>query len=178
MTRFARLIPRRFARGEEGSMLVPFALWMPVFTMLIVSSIELGTVTVRHTVLERSLDMAVRDLRIGSSTVTTHDALKADICERAAILPGCLEALQLEMIPLNMVAWTDPPATADCVDISEEFTPQRSFVNGGGGAVMLLRACYKFRPVTPISSFNASVAKDADGYTGIVSTAAFVTEPS
>jgi Flp pilus assembly protein TadG len=177
MTRFARFSPRRFRDGEEGSMVVPFALWIPVFTMLIVSSIELGTVTIRHTVLERSLDMAVRDLRIGTGA-TSHDALKADICERATILPDCLNALQLEMIPLNMVAWTDPPATADCVDVSEDFTPQRSFVHGGGGAVMMLRACYKFRPVTPIASFNASVAKDENGYTGIVSTAAFVTEPS
>lgn len=177
MMRFAPTPLRRFRKSEEGSMLVPFALWMPVFLMLIISSIELGTVTIRHTVLERSLDMAVRDLRIGTGA-TTHDALKEDICERATALPGCMDSLQLEMIPLTMTAWTAPPATADCVDKSEDFTPQRSFVHGGGGAVMMVRACYKFRPVTPISTFNASVAKDDDGYTGIVSTAAFVTEPS
>lgn len=177
MMRFAKPSLRRFRKSEDGSMLVPFALWMPVFLMLIVSSIELGTVTIRHTVLERSLDMAVRDLRIGTGAAT-HDALKEDICERATILPGCLDALQLEMIPLNMASWTPPPTTADCVDVSEDFTPQRSFLHGGGGAAMMVRACYKFRPVTPISSFNASVAKDDDGYTGIVSTAAFVTEPS
>lgn len=182
MTRLTTRFPlpallRRFRTGDEGSMVVPFALWMPVFTVLIVSSIELGTLTVRHTVLERSLDMAVRDVRLGTAP-NTHDGLKAAICDRATVLPNCMTTLHLEMIPLNMTAWTDPPASADCVDTSQDFTPQRNFVHGGGGAMMLLRACYKFRPITPIASFNAHVAKDGDGYTGIVSTAAFVTEPS
>lgn len=177
MIRFALDGLRRFRDREDGNMTVPFALWMPIFTVLIVSSIELGTVTIRHTVLERSLDMAVREVRIGNAG-NSHDALKTAICARASVLPDCETKLQLEMIPLNMVAWTDPPATADCVDTSQDFTPQRSFVHGGGGAVMMLRACYKFRPITPIASFNRGLSKDGDGYTGIVSTAAFVTEPS
>ncbi|ETA50344.1 TadE/TadG family type IV pilus assembly protein [Ponticoccus alexandrii] len=177
MMRFAPAPLRRFCKSEEGTMLIPFAIWIPAFVILIVSSIELGTVTIRHTALERSLDMAVRDLRIGTGA-DTHDALREDICRRTSVLPGCMTSLQLEMIPLNMVGWVDPPARADCIDKSEEFTPQRNFIHGGGGAVMMVRACYKFRPVTPISSFNAHVAKDDDGYTGIVSTAAFVTEPS
>jgi hypothetical protein len=168
---------RRFLTGENGSMVVPFALWLPVFIMVIVSSIELGTLTVRHTQLERALDQTVREVKIGSGAAT-HDEMKAAICARTTTLPGCTEMLHLEMVVLDMRDWSQPPASADCVDISEDVTPQRMFQNGQGGQMMLLRACYKFRPATPIGSFNASLRDDGQGYSAIVSTSAFVHEPS
>ncbi len=158
-------------------MVVPFALWMPVFILLIVSSIELGTLTIRHTQLERALDQTVREVKIGSGAAT-HDELKTAICEKTNMLAGCMQTLHLEMIVLDMRGYSAPPASADCVDISEDVTPQRSFEHGDGGQMMLLRACYKFQPVTPIGSLNASLPKDSNGYSALVSTSAFVHEPS
>jgi len=176
---FRSLLPnlRSFRESEDGSMVVPFALWMPVFILLIVSSIELGTLTIRHTQLERALDQTVRDVKIGSGAAT-HDELKQAICEKTSVLPGCMTTLHLEMIVLDMRNWSTPPAQADCVDISEEVTPQRNFEHGEGGQMMLLRACYKFQPVTPIGSLNASLRTDGNGYSALISTSAFVHEPS
>lgn len=176
MTRTVKPLLRRFAARDDGTVAPEVALWMPLFLLLIVSAIELGTITIRHTVLERALDQTVRDVKLGTGP-TTHAGMKTAICDAARVLPGCEETLHLEMLPLDMSEWSNPPASADCVDVSEAINPQRQFQNGGGGQIMFLRACYKFRPVTPIGSLNASLAKDDNGYTALVSSSAFVNEP-
>ncbi|ASP20878.1 pilus biosynthesis protein TadE [Antarctobacter heliothermus] len=168
---------RRFWADEAGNAIVPYALWLPLFVGLIVSTVEIGTITVRHTQLERALDQTVREVKIGV-TAPTHDALKAAICDKTTVLQNCTSMLHLEMVPLNMRNYAEPPATADCVDVSQEATPQRAFSHGGGGQLMFLRACFKFRPATPAATLNASLPKDDEGYTAIVSTSAFVYEPS
>lgn len=168
---------RRFRDSDEGSMVVPFALWTPVFLGLILSSIELGTVTIRHTALERAMDETVRDLRLGTGGAVDHATLKTQICERAAVLPGCSETLHLEMLRLDMRAWETPPLQADCVDVSESLNPQRNFSFGNANEMMMLRACYKYRPVTPAGTLSSSLPQDDEGYTALVATTAFVHEP-
>ena len=42
---------------------------------------------------------------------------------------------------------------------------------------MLLRACYKFKPVFPTTGLGGQLTKDSEGFTAIVSTSAFVQEP-
>ncbi len=168
---------RRFWRNEDGNAVVPYALWLPLFVAIIVSAVEIGTVTVRHAQLERALDQTVREVKIGVGS-HSHDALKSAICAKTTVLPGCDQTLHLEMIPVNMRSYAAPASQADCADIGQEATPQRNFRNGSGGQLMILRACYKFRPLTAASTFNASLPKDEHGYTAIVSTSAFVYEPS
>ena len=168
---------KAFARDDSGSMVVPFALWTPVFLGLILSAIELGTVTVRSTALERAVDDAVRDLRLDTGNPVTHEELKLAICESAAVLPACTDMLHLEMVPLDMRNWSAPPTQADCVDTSQTVTPQRGFSNGGDNEMMFLRACYKYQPITPAGTLSSSLAKDAEGYTAIIASSAFVHEP-
>ncbi len=177
MTRFFANPLARFLRDDSGSMVVPFALWMPVFLVIILSSIELGTVTIRHTALERAVDENVRELRLGIAP-TEADALKASICQSAAVLPNCEQNLQIEMVALDLRNWTAPPAQADCIDTTQEINPQRSFEYGAQQEVMLIRACFKYRPVTPAGTLSSSLAKDAEGYTALIATTAFVNEPS
>lgn len=169
---------RRFRDSEDGSMVVPFALWLPLFVGIIVSGVELGTTTLRHTTLERALDETVRDVKLGTGTVYDHASLKAAICTSAAILPDCDANLQLEMIKMSMRNWTTPPTSADCVDTSAAVNPQRTFEYGRDNELMLLRACFKFKPLSPATKISTGFGTDAAGYTAIVSYSAFVQEPS
>ncbi len=166
----------RFRTQEEGSVVVPFALWTPLFLILILSSIELGTVTIRQTALERSLDDTVRDIRLGS--VSDHAAIKQSICNGAAVLPSCMDRLHLEMVSLDMRDWSGVINAADCVDTTAAVTPNRSFTNGSSNEMMLLRACFKYQPITPAGTISSSLAKDAEGFTALVVSSAFVHEPS
>lgn len=168
---------RRFGRDEDGSMIVPFALWTPLFVGLLIASVEAGTATMRQTVLDRALDQTVREVKIGTGTLYTADQLKEMICDRATILGSCVDTLQLEMVGLDMRDWVEPERSTDCVDTNLTVTPMRNFVNGSQHETMLLRACYKYRPVTPGGLVAASMAKDEMGYTALVATSAFVHEP-
>lgn len=178
MTRFSFAKLRRFRDSEDGSMVVPFALWAPVLIGVVLSTIELGAVTIRHTALERALDETVRDVRLGTGSIFDHDDLKLSICQRAAILPSCLDTLRLEMVKLNMRDWQAPIASADCVDVAEPLKPLRAFEYGADNEVMMLRACFKYTPISPAGYMSSSLATDAEGYTAIVATSAFVQEPS
>jgi hypothetical protein len=140
--------------------------------------VELGTVTIRHTMLERGLDKAVRTVRLNQNENLDHAALKQMICDNAGILPNCMDTLHLEMVSLDMMNWVEPPAGTDCMDIAEPVTPVRNFVVGSNQQMMLLQACYKYRPITPAGTIISSLAKDAQGFTALVSTSAFVHEPS
>lgn len=165
-----------FSKQEHGNVVVPFALWMPLILALILGSVELGTLTIRQTALERALDDTVRDIRLGA--VSNHDDIKQSICDGTAVLPNCMSTLHLEMVSLDMRDWGGVVAAADCADTTQPVTPNRTFQNGGTNEMMLLRACFKFKPITPGGSFGASLPKDDQGYSALVVSSAFVHEPS
>ncbi|MBP0481398.1 TadE/TadG family type IV pilus assembly protein [Sagittula salina] len=177
MTRAILSKLRRFRTAENGSMVPAVALWMPIFIMLIVSAMELGVITVRQVLLERALDQTMREVKLGNGPAT-HDSFKAEICEKAKFLPDCNDTLQLEMIPVDILAWSEPPMTIDCRDMVQPVSPQRHFTYGRGGQVVFLRACYKFKPISPTGGLNASLPKDGEGYFALTATTAFVNEPS
>lgn len=166
----------KLAKDEQGTMTVPFALWMPVMIGLIITTMELGFMSIRHTTLERALDTTVRDVRLGILGNPTHADLKDSICDNAPVLDNCGDMLRLEMVRLDMREWTDPSRTATCVDTSEPSVIDTTFQTGSN-ELMFLRACYKFRPLTATRWLGAELSKDGAGYSALVSTSAFVVEP-
>lgn len=176
MRRVTRYL-RRFLRGEDGNATVEFSiLFLPMFTFLL-SAVEVGMIHVNHTMLERAMDMTVRDIRLGTGAVPQHDAIKDMICERAGFIEDCGNNLRLEMIRLNPRAWTGIPANADCTDQSEDVQPVRSFVSGAANDLMFLRACAKFDPVFPTIGMGENMIIDGAGKFALISSSAFVQEP-
>lgn len=177
MTQFIRSLTRRFLRSEDGSMVVPFALWVPVIITMLVSTIEMGTVTIRHSALERALDQTVRSIRLSPGTTFTHSGIKTEVCDRAVILPSCSQLMHLEMLVLDMHNYTAPSSDADCVDLARTVTPVREFSNGDENQVLFLRACYKYDPVSPAGYLGGTMQTDLAGYIGLITTNSFVIEP-
>ncbi|WP_375173371.1 TadE/TadG family type IV pilus assembly protein [Pseudooceanicola sp.] len=174
--------PKRFLKSwlgdETGAVVADFAIMLPVFLMFLLSSVEMGLMTFRQTMLERGLDMAVRDLRLGFIDDPTHASVKDDICTYAGFLPDCSNSLRLEMMPVDLRNYTTLPESADCVDKSEEMNPVRTFISGGANQLMVLRACIKIAPVFPTYGLGEQVAKDGNGDMSLFSITAFVNEPA
>lgn len=168
----------RFARREDGSMVIEFALWFPIFVALMGATIELGMIGVRHMMLERGLDIAVRQVKLNTGNPPQHDDLKEFICQEAAVIPDCLEVLKLEMRPLSLRDWAGIPAQADCVDRSQEVQPAAEYVPGAPHELMILRACAKFTPIFPTTAIGASLALDNNDEYALVARNAFVQEPN
>lgn len=178
MTRFLKTLLIRFGREETGSMVVPFALWFPLFAAILFSAIEIGAVSLRHTVLEAALDDAVREIRLGTGTITSHDDVKDKICAQATILPDCATTLRLEMKTKDMRNFTPEIGDPDCIDVALPIQPVRSFQNGTSNQTMLMIACYRYKPVVSHLGLGVALKKDSSGNTTLFSSTAFVQEPT
>lgn len=177
MTRAALSAFRDFLRDESGSSTVEFVLTVPLYLTLLVMSIELGFITLRHTLLERGLDMAVRDVRLGTGTAPQHDEIKQIICDNAMMIRDCTQNLQLEMRPADIRNFSSLDTTADCTDAAEPTKPVREFTPGQQNQLMLLRACLKYNPLFPSAALGSALKTDLNGQAAVVSMTAFVQEP-
>lgn len=168
---------RRFLRSERGNSTIEFAITFPVMFMMLASAVELGFMSLRHSMLEHAMDEVVRDIRLGTGDAPQHDEIKDQICVAAGYLNDCSDNLRLEMILLDPTDWVTPSSDVDCTDQSEEVTPVRSFTNGLDNELMLLRACVKVNPVFATWGMGANMVKDNAGQYALVSSTAFVQEP-
>jgi Flp pilus assembly pilin Flp len=166
-----------FTKEEDGSAALEFAVVAPLLMLILFSTFELGLLTVRETLLERALDLTVRDIRLGTGTAPQHDELKARICDRAYLLHDCSSNLRIEMIQLDPRNWTDPRADADCTDRSRDVEPVRAFVHGRENEMMLVRVCVKVEPLFPTSGLGEALHKDGAGDYSLIARSAFVQEP-
>ena len=74
---------RRLARREDGTATLEFAILFPAFIIILVSAVEVGFITMRHTLLDRAVDLTVRDIRLGTGTAPQYAQIRDTICARA-----------------------------------------------------------------------------------------------
>jgi hypothetical protein len=158
-------------------------------------TVESGLFQVRQVVLDRGVDVAIRDIRIGRITnpdpnaavPTTFRALVLNrICEAAGILPNCLDQTQIEMIRLDPRDWDDDniPTDVECIDRSVMVQPTITFTNGASNELVFLRACIRIDPFFPTTGLgkaiiSATAGNDAaEGSVGLVSAGFFAVEPT
>lgn len=177
MTRAFRNLLRRFKQDETGTASLEFVLVAPFFLGIMIFSIEMGFVTMRATFLERGLDMAVREVRLGTGTAPQHDDIKQIICDNSVIINDCENNLRLEMRSADIRNFNTLDAEADCTDQAEPAKPLRAFVPGQQNELMLLRACLKFRPLFPAGMLGSKLIGDGGGQASLIATTAFVQEP-
>lgn len=178
MNRLTKFL-RQFGRREDGQMLVEFALAIPLVFTIFMTSVEMGIYQVRQMFLDRGLDVVVREIRLGTGDATlTHAYLKQRICDSAGFLPDCDSVLRLELMSVSMRNFSGFGGSADCVDVSQPITPLRQFVHGGEHQMMMMRACYMFKPVFPTTGLGKEFTKDGSGRVKMVSYSGFVQEPS
>ncbi|MCA0869626.1 pilus assembly protein [Seohaeicola saemankumensis] len=167
----------RFSRSENGSSTIEFAITFPSVIFLMLSGIELGFVNLHHSMLERAMDLTVREIRLGTGAAPQHDEIKDRICARAGFIEECGNNLKLEMVQVDPRNWAGIDANPDCTDKSEDVNPVRNFVNGLDNELMILRACAKIDPVFPTTGLGANMQKDDFGQYSLVATSVFVQEP-
>jgi len=168
---------RHFKRDEHGTASLEFVLVAPVFIALMIFSIELGFITLRNTMLERGLDIAVRELRLGTGSAPQHDAIKQIVCDNTVVINDCMGNLRLEMRSTDIRAFSALDATADCSDEAEPAKPLRNFMPGDENELMLLRACLKYNPLFPEEVLGSALRKDDSGQVEMIAMTAFVQEP-
>ena len=171
---------RQLLRGEAGTATVEFVILFPAFLLVMVNSIEASMVMTRGTLLDRGLDLAVRELRLSTDAPPSYDAFRTSICEKAA-LAGCIDTLQVELSPIDLSSPGMPDASARCVARTDDIVPlveanPAHFAAGGANQLMMVRACLVVEPVVPNLGLAALLPGEGAGYR-LVAVSAFVQEP-
>lgn len=168
---------KTFRRSEDGSSTLELMTVLPAAMLFFAASYETGTLGLRHMMLERAVDVTVREVRIGAIDKPDHGILKERICDAALIIPNCLEELKLEMVRKDIRNFSAMSAQPDCIDRKERGAPRKDFAAGGNNDLMILRVCALFDPVLPTATIGAALPKQSQGAYALVSTSSFVLEP-
>jgi Flp pilus assembly protein TadG len=170
----------RFARDESGTSSIEFVILFPIFMTIFFAGFETGLLMLRNAMLERSTDLAVRDLRLGTPVPPTFEEFKTQICENTFFIENCMERVQVQLRPVSMTTWGPLEGDARCRDVESEIDPydQTEYSVGANNELMMVRICVLFRPIFPGVGHGLSLRYDGEGNYAMVATSAFVNEPS
>ncbi|MFY0660669.1 MAG: pilus assembly protein [Shimia sp.] len=171
---------RSLLRKEDGAVTVDFVIMVPFYLSVFLASAELGLMSLRYAYLERSLDVAVRDIRLSTGHVPSHDDLVQQICDQASVIPDCTSNLSLQMIQRDPRNWEELPEASTCGTLHEDnadVDPVVRFDDGEANEMMFLRACASVRAIFPGALFVPVAVRNADGEYALVVENTFVQEP-
>lgn len=175
-----RRLFKRLARGfrrEDGTATIEFVMAVPVLLTIFMASFESGLLMTRSIMLEQSVDLTMRELRLGHYTLPNAALLKEEICKRTVIFKSCEANIMIEMTRVSTTTWSLPQTDVTCMDREEEIQPVTALQIGQVNDVMLVRVCVIQDAIFPTSQFGLNLATDAQGGYGLVAVSAFVTEP-
>lgn len=162
---------------EAGGATVEFVILLPVFLLVFMSSVEASLLLTRQVMLERAVDLAVRDIRLGGGAVT-QTALRDEVCDRALILADCQANLLVELTEISRSTYAVPSSAQPCVNRSTSITPTPGWATAGPGKMILLRACFAVDPILPGVGLGTQLVSNLDGDSvRMVASTAFVVEP-
>lgn len=177
---------RAFLADESGTATIEFVFVIPIVLMIFMASMESSLFMARSVMLERSVDIVVRDIRLGVLDGLTHAQLKTRICETSALVNSvqtCVDSMRIWMQPINTADFAMVAPPRSCVDRSAPIDPLQEptgeeFMFGADNEIMLMRICLKERPMFPTTVIGASLIRDeTDGNYALLTTTVFVNEP-
>lgn len=190
MIRFFRRHTRAFRREEDGNMTIEFVIVLPLIFSIFMMSFESGLLMIRSVMLERAVDMTMRELRLGMIPNRTADELKTRICNRTVVINNCNASIRIEMIRVDMTNWNMPTDIPACVDRSQAIQSPELFAPNGGGQheLMLTRVCVLQKAIFPTLGLSDQFVGLGRGLTGgqtvnqgeygLIVMSSFVNEPS
>ena len=172
---------RRFLTRTEGTATVEFVILLPILLVVFMSTFEMALLTARYTMLERAMDMVVREIRLSDTrNIDPADVREAICTETARLFPfdDCKRELVIESTEVSTASWTFPAADVECVDRYDGTRPLVSFDQAGANRLILVRVCLPVDPWFPnTSGLGMSLAGDADGSYHMYAASAYVAEP-
>ena len=180
MLKTSKAIARRLGRAlgrEEGNATIEFVILFPALITLFLMVVEAGLMMTRGVMLDRAVDLSVREIRLGTLNPMSAAGLKQAICNRAVIIPDCMNSVTVEMRPISKTTWGPLTGAATCVDRSQNVQPVLQFTPGIQNEMMLIRVCSIFDPLFPTSALAAQIQLDNSGAYALVAMSAFVNEP-
>lgn len=178
---------RTFLTDEDGTATIEFVLLVPFIMTIFFASFESSFFMIRKALLERSVDIVVRDIRLGNLDDLQHSDVKRLICQTSALVASvqtCVDSMSIWMQPIDTsnFAMVAPPRY--CVDRAAPINPlveppAEEFRFGSDNEIMLMRICLKEDPLFPSTIIGAGLVENGenDGSYALMTTTVFVNEP-
>ncbi len=174
--------PVRFGRREDGSATVEFVFLFPMFMFLFLMGFESGLYMIRNVMLERAVDISVRDIRLGNGNVPEFAALKENICDDVLVIPNCTDSIHIYMQEIEITPGAVASKTGDFRCLNRYSTDPQFDVEdydvGQANTMMLVQVCASVHPYFPTTGVGLGLRRDQlGGDYAIVASTAFVNEP-
>jgi len=181
---FVRTLLRRFLRDQEGGTVVELALYLPVFMALIFGTFEAGWLMTRYMWIERGMDIAMRDVRLGNipDSERNYDAIRDRICSHIGGIEDCSDRIVLMSRSYEVDATIDE-SVPDCRDVAGESNGTATFVEDSQfsladeSLLTVLKMCVVVDPLIP--NFGLALLLPLqNGRYEIRAASAFLSEPA
>ncbi len=173
-----RRAARRFLRREGGSATVEFALTVPLVLTILLSSIDFGVVMLRQVFLDRAVDIAVRDVRLGQVSAGGLEGFRTSICDNTFLLPNCEQSLTVELRPVDTSTFGGLDGPVQCVNRAQEINPVLEFDPARNRQeLMMIRVCAITDPFLQVTGMVLGMPTDESGGYAVVTRSAFANEP-
>lgn len=187
---------RSWAKRQDGAVTVEFVVVVPFVLTLFFASVDTGITMLRQVMLDRAVDMAVREIRLGSERMDSSEEFRNAVCSgfedgngnvistgmRAVMNEAeCLAGIAVEMQVIDTTNFSGLDDPVRCVNRELALTPAVAFNPGSGGAaqeLMLIKTCVSANPFIRLTGFFNSMPINPDGDYVIASRGIFVNEPS
>lgn len=163
--------------NEDGVATVEFVIVFPFFVGVFVSAFEVAMMNTRAVMMERAMDLTVREIRLSSGSELDYDEILASVCQKSTLIPDCLNTIKIELQSVNKLNFTGIAHRPDCVKRNQPIQPALRFKNGTENELMLIRICAVVDPFFPGVGVGRSMPKDESGGYQIIASSAFVNEP-
>lgn len=172
---------RQWAQRQDGNVTVEFVIVVPFLLSLFFASVDTGLTMLRQVMLDRAVDLAVREVRLGRVPSDGSVTMAELICARTQFLPNCEQSIAVEMLPVNTSDFAGLDAPIQCVDRELGINPAVTFNPGAGGGaqeLMVIRVCVAADPFIRTTAYLSAMPLNQDGEYVIVSRGIFVNEPN
>ncbi|MEL6210544.1 MAG: hypothetical protein AAFR44_10270 [Pseudomonadota bacterium] len=144
--------------------------------------VEGGIHMARSAGFERSLEMVVRDLRVG---IVSPAEATARLCDAPFMPPSCQRDLVLEVEPFTADLAMGPRQATQCdrarrrhrargIVVDDPLGP--ALAQGALPPIRVVSACLAITPMVPLAGVLAGLAPQPDGQIALVARRAFVAE--
>lgn len=176
MTQVIRLLCR-FFKGQSGMASIEFVFIFPVIFFTFLISLESGMMMIRSVMLERAVDLVMRELRLNNYENPTHALLRNEVCARTVLISDCATAIRINLHPVDTATWAMPTGPIECADRAEDLDDV-TWDPLVGDELMIVKVCVAVDALFPTTGIALNLPLDSQGGYWLVTTSAFVNEPT
>ncbi|OAN70765.1 hypothetical protein A8B78_04760 [Jannaschia sp. EhC01] len=170
---------QEFWEDESATATLEFVIVFPLLMIVFIAAFETALILTRQIMLERTLDMSTRVLRLAQGVITDADTVRDTMCANTTLLPDCDTLLTIDLQIIDRNVYDMPSNDQVCAGRGEDIViaPDNEFQVGADNDFLLIRTCLIVDRILPFSGFGLNLTRDDSGGMHMMASTIFVNEP-